>query len=415
MTRGGAASRTARARRSAITSTTTEAPSSFDYFGDAAFGNSRPNGYYSFDVGGWHIVVLNDNPPMAPIGAGSAQYKWLRADLTATRKECVLAVWHQPRFYSTYSGAPGLVSSRKPFWQLLYSARADLLLNGHHHYYERHAPQDADGRASADGVRQIIVGTGGVDTWAAPTVRSPNAEVIHGGTQQFGVLQVTLSVGSYGWEFLPVGFNTFTDAGTASCNASGASVERSTVTRPAEVAGKATVFTLKAVDSRGVALLTGGDGFGVEVSGANTAAPVVTDKGNGTYTARYTPAGVGTNSIAIQLNGTPLAGSPFVSPVSPKIVKAGASRLTQSAPSGSPVPAPPSVKVTDGRGAALAGIPVSFTITTGGGAVAPSSRLTNANGIATADRWTLGPSPGTNEIKAAVSPASSVTFTAVAQ
>ncbi|HYC32537.1 MAG TPA: metallophosphoesterase, partial [Gemmatimonadales bacterium] len=205
---------------------TGNANGSFDYFGDAAFGNSRPDGYYSFDLGAWHVVVLNDNPPKVAIGAGSAQYKWLRGDLSATRKECVLAVWHQPRFYSTYSGSPGVVSSRKPLWQLLYSARADLLLHGHHHFYERHAPQDPDGRASADGIRQIIVGTGGFDTWGTPTVPSPNTQVVHGGTQVFGVLKVTLSTQSYAWEFLPVGQNTFTDAGTETCRGSGASAAR---------------------------------------------------------------------------------------------------------------------------------------------------------------------------------------------
>ena len=383
---------------------------SFDYFGADAFGNSRPNGYYSFDLGAWHIVVLNDNPPKVPIGAGSAQYKWLRADLTANRKACILAVWHQPRFYSTYSGAPGLVSSRKPLWQLLYSARADLLLNGHHHVYERHAPQDPDGRAAADGVRQIIVGTGGFDTWATPTVLSPNVEVIHGGNQVFGVIKVTLSSDGYAWEFLPVGNHTFTDAGAESCRPSGASAARSAASWPAPVAGKATVVTLKAVDERGVALLTGGDAFTVQVSGANSAAPVVTDKGNGVYSARYTPIRVGTDDIAIQVNGMPLAGSPFPSTVSPKVIKSGASRFTQTAPAGSPVPAPPAVKVTDGAGLALAGIEVSFTVAAGGGTIAPASRLTNSRGVATADQWTLGPEPGSNQVIAAVSPASSVAF-----
>ncbi|HYC32637.1 MAG TPA: hypothetical protein VEB59_10155, partial [Gemmatimonadales bacterium] len=117
----------------------------------------------------------------------------------------------------------------------------------------------------------------------------------------------------------------------------------------------------------------------------------------------------------VQLNGAPLAGGPFASSVSPKIVKTGPSRLAQTAPAGSPVAAPPSVKVTNGSGVPLAGIAVAFTVTDGGGTVSPASRTTNSKGIATADRWTLGAVPGANHVKAAVSASSSVTFTATGE
>jgi filamin/ABP280 repeat protein/calcineurin-like phosphoesterase family protein len=390
---------------------------SFDYFGAAAWGNSRPNGYYSFDLGEWHIVVLNDNTAYVAISASSAQAKWLQADLSATRKTCILAVWHQPMFYSKYGGQPGYVASRKRLWSILYSARADLILNGHWHVYERYAAQDPDGRPTLDGIRQFIVGTGGFDTYDTPTVLSPNVEVVHGGDQDFGVLKLTLQPSVYAWEFVPVGDNTFTDQGAAGCHTeSGASAAASVTTLPAEVAGKVTIITVKTRDASGLAQLTGGDAVVVQVSGANSAAPLVTDNANGSYTARYTPIAPGANTVTVTLNGTPLNGSPYSSVVSPKIIKVGSSRLTQTgmAP-GSIVPYPPSAKVTDGAGVPLPGVTVTFTVLAGGGSVSPTSRVTNAKGIATLDRWTVGPVAGTNQVRAAVSAASFVDFLAISQ
>lgn len=394
------------------------AGASFDYFGAGAWGNSRPQGYYSFDLGTWHIIVLNDNSAFVPIGGSSAQVKWLQADLSANTRECVLAIWHQPRFYSEYPGrSPGNVASRKPFWTQLYSARADVVLHGHRHVYERYAPQDHEGGATPDGIRQFIVGTGGFDTWAAPTVLSPNVQVVHGGTQEFGVLQLTLDADSYSWRFVPVGDNTFTDEGTTSCHTgSAASPELTTAAVADGVTGKATAITVKTRDATGLALTTGGDDVVVQVSGANSATPAVADNTRGTYTARYTPRGVGADQVAITLNGVALAGSPFPSVVAPKIVKVGPSRFTQTGvPVGTAVPSPPSVKVTDAAGTPVAGVTVTFTVTAGGGNVSPASRVTNATGRATVDQWIVGPAPGPNQLRAAVSPASRVDFSATGQ
>jgi filamin/ABP280 repeat protein/calcineurin-like phosphoesterase family protein len=391
---------------------------SFDYFGDAAWGNSRPNGYYSFNLGEWHIIVLNDNPPYVPIGSGSAQVSWLKADLSANTKECVLALWHQPLFYSEYPGhPPGYLAGRKPLWSTLYAAQADLVLNGHRHVYERYGLQDPDGNATAQGIRQITVGTGGAETWDPPTVSNANAEVVHGGTAQFGVLKLTLENRSYSWEYIPVGENTFTDQGTTACHTGSlASASRSTATVPNGVAGKATVITVRARGLTGQALTKGGDTVVAAVSGANPGSPVVTDNANGTYSARYVPLKVGTDIVAITLNGTPLGGSPYQSAVASKIVKVGPSRNTQAGiPVGSNVPYPPSVKVSDGTGAALAGVSVTFTVLAGGGAVAPTSRITDAKGVATVDNWTVGSVAGTNTLRAGVSTWSHVDFTAISQ
>lgn len=392
---------------------------SFDYFGDAAWGNSRPRGYYSFELGEWHIVVLNDNSAFVPISATSAQAKWLQADLSSNRKNCVLAIWHQPLFYSEYPGKKaGYLLSRKRLWATLYSARADLVLNGHRHIYERYALQDPDGHLTSSGLREIIAGTGGAESWPNPTVLGANVEVVNGGAPDgFGVLKLTLSNSSYVWEFIPVGGNTFTDQGTTACHSgSGASADQSVATLPTEVAGKVSKITVQAKDASGLAQLTGGDAVTVQVSGANVGSPTVVDNANGTYTARYTPTKPGTNSIAIGLNGSPLKASPFSSVVAPRIVKVGPSGLTQSGvPVGTKVPSPPSAKVTDGAGVPIPGVTVNFAVLAGGGSVVPASRTTNSKGIATLDSWTVGPVAGTNQVRASVSSASFVDFLAVSQ
>jgi PKD repeat protein len=190
------------------------ADASFDYFGANA--GPRGLGYYSFDLGAWHIVVLNDNPDFVPFNAGSAQDQWLVADLAANTRQCVLAIFHQPRFFS--SNTAGFTSrfSRKIFWDRLYAAGAELVLSGHQHHYERFAPMNPDGvRDDANGIRQFVVGTGGEST-ATPTLEiAANSEVRMG---TFGVIKLTLGAGTYRWEFVPMAGETFTDSGTGTCH-----------------------------------------------------------------------------------------------------------------------------------------------------------------------------------------------------
>lgn len=188
---------------------TSNAAGYFRYFGDAA-GDPR-KGYYSYDLGAWHIVVLNSNVSMR---AGSPQEQWLKADLAASTKRCTVALWHHPRFSSgTHHGND---SRSQAIWNVLYDAGAELVLVGHEHNYERFAPQTATGVAdTARGVRQIVIGTGGRGFYPFGTPL-PTSEVRHTGT--FGVLKLTLSDGSYAWEFVPVAGKTFTDSGTDTCH-----------------------------------------------------------------------------------------------------------------------------------------------------------------------------------------------------
>jgi hypothetical protein len=184
----------------------------FDYFGANA--GDPKQGYYSYELGVWHIIVLNSE--CAEVGgcqAGSAEEKWLRADLQAHPAVCTLAYWHKPLFSS--GAKHGDDPEIKPFWQDLYAAHVSLILNGHDHDYERFAPQDPDGKPDPQkGVREFVVGTGGKNHRPFGKAEA-NSEVRNADT--FGLLKLTLRPHSYDWEFIPEAGKKFRDSGTGSC------------------------------------------------------------------------------------------------------------------------------------------------------------------------------------------------------
>lgn len=184
----------------------------YGYFGAAA--GDPGKGYYSYDLGSWHVIALNSNcGNVGGCGAGSQQEQWLRADLAAHPTTCTVAYWHHPRFSSGPHGSDG---SLQPLWQALYDNGADVVVSGHDHDYERFAPQDPSGKAdSARGIREFVVGTGGKSHYG---IGSPiaNSEVNNGGT--FGVIKLTLHAAGYDWEFVPVAGQSFTDSGSTSCH-----------------------------------------------------------------------------------------------------------------------------------------------------------------------------------------------------
>jgi hypothetical protein len=183
----------------------------FAYFGAAAGQPGR--GWYAFDVGTWRVYALNSNCGQVSCTVGSEQEQWLRADLAANPRECVAALMHHPRFSS---GPHGDHPSVEPFWRALYDAGADVVLAGHDHHYERFAPMNSTGGTDpANGIREFVVGTGGIGL-RPPSASRPNSQVVHGGTH--GVLKLTLGDGAYQWTFVPVAGRTFTDQGSSSCH-----------------------------------------------------------------------------------------------------------------------------------------------------------------------------------------------------
>ncbi len=186
----------------------------FHYFGAAA--GDPDKGYYSYDLGEWHIVALNSNcEEVGGCDAASPQVRWLEDDLAANNgTNCTLAYFHHPLFSS--GGKHGNTPEVKPLWEALYAADADVVLSAHDHNYQRFAQQDPNGTVDPErGMREFVVGTGGGGHYV---IESPieNSEVYNDDT--YGVLELTLHPNSYDWRFVPVEGETFTDSGSDRCH-----------------------------------------------------------------------------------------------------------------------------------------------------------------------------------------------------
>lgn len=183
----------------------------FDYFGEAA--GEPGEGWYSYDLGAWHIIVLNSN--CNEIGGcleDSPQGRWLKADLEAHPAPCTLAMWHHPRFSTRYA----YQDVTETFWQMLYEHGAEVVLNGHDHHYMRFAPQMPDGTADLEqGIRQFTVGTGGRMLY---DFEDPATNVEVRDNTAHGVLKLVLHPDRYEWEFIPVEGQVFSDAGSTRCH-----------------------------------------------------------------------------------------------------------------------------------------------------------------------------------------------------
>jgi acid phosphatase type 7 len=190
----------------------------FEYFGEAA--GDPEEGYYSYELGSWHIVALNSNCGEAQIrcSPSSTQVRWLEEDLAANADEeggCTLAYMHHPRFSS--GEEHGSYDTVEPLWEVLYEAGADVVLSGHEHNYERIAAQDPSGKADPErGIRQFVVGTGGGASDYPILEPLPNSEVQNDET--YGVLKLTLRPKGYEWRYLSAEGGEFTDSGSARCH-----------------------------------------------------------------------------------------------------------------------------------------------------------------------------------------------------
>lgn len=192
-----------------------QTPNAAGYFGYwGAVAGLPTQGWYSYELGAWHVIVLNSNCPfVGGCHAGSPQEAWLRADLAAHPTRCTLAYWHHPRFST---GVVGDSPDIRPLFQALYDANADLLLVGHAHNYQRWSPLNPTGAAdAARGIRQFVVGTGG-RAFHEVSPPDPRQEIANDDT--FGVLRLLLSSAGFTWQFQPVAGRTFTDTGSQTCH-----------------------------------------------------------------------------------------------------------------------------------------------------------------------------------------------------
>jgi calcineurin-like phosphoesterase family protein len=209
------------------TSANSGAAGYFNYFGSAA--GSPSQGYYSFDVGTWHLIAINSNCSSAGgCSSSSPQGQWLAADLAAHTNFCTLAYWHIP----LYSSGGRANANTQSIWQTLYNNNVDVVLNGHDHIYERFAPQTPSGTVdTARGIREFIIGSGGANHTSLATIAA-NSEVRNVDT--FGILKLTLHPTSYDWQFVPEAGKTFTDTGTGNCHgtaSSGTPLPTATITK----------------------------------------------------------------------------------------------------------------------------------------------------------------------------------------
>jgi hypothetical protein len=184
----------------------------FGAFGSAA--GEAPLGWYSYDLGVWHVIVLNSNCEVVGCATGGSQDRFIRDDLAASPARCTVAIWHHPRWSSGTVHGPTV--ALQSLYTALFELGVDVLLSGHEHNYERFAPLDPAGQVdTARGVRQFVVGTGGRSHYpfgppaAGSEVRNDNT---------FGVLALTLRAGSYQWQFVPEAGKTFTDSGSFNCH-----------------------------------------------------------------------------------------------------------------------------------------------------------------------------------------------------
>jgi alkaline phosphatase len=188
----------------------TAAQAYYDYFGAQA--GPRGQGYYSFEVGPWHVIALDSNCDIIDCRPGGPELTWLEHDLSASKAQCQLVYWHHPRFSS---GNHGDDQRMQQAWRLLVTAGVEIVLVGHDHDYERFAPIGDKGQLDPQGgIREFVVGTGGgsLDTFTRTRALSEARG------SDFGVLRLVLSGGRYDWKFLPAAGGTFTDSGSAACH-----------------------------------------------------------------------------------------------------------------------------------------------------------------------------------------------------
>jgi len=332
----------------------------FSYFGAAAGESGK--GYYSWDIGDWHFIALNSNIARS---AGSAQETWLRSDLAANTKPCVAAYWHHSRFAAgNYSDD----STVKPFFQALYDYHADLVLSGHDHNYIRFAQSKPDGTEDTNGVRELLVGTGGRALYGAGG--STAATIEESDYDTFGVEKLTLTSTGYTADFVPVAGRSFSDTVSGTCHAKGTSTPSYTVS-------------------------------------ANPSSLSVAQGATGTSTVTVTSTGGFSSATSLTASGLPAGVTASFNPssVTPAANGTASSTLTFTASSTATTgTANVTVTATSGTTTKTTTITLNVTSNSGGGSLSNGVPVTGLSGAQGASlRYTLAVPSGATNLKVVTS------------
>jgi hypothetical protein len=365
----------------------------YDYFGAAAAG-ATGQGYYSFDLGQWHIIALNSNIAKT---ATSAQMQWLKNDLASHPSLCRLAYWHHP-LYSSVSGTTSTTfATIRPLWDTLYAHGVDLVVNGHRHGYERIAPLKPDGtRDDVSGIRTFIAGTGGGGGITYGTI-FPQSEVRIGDVR--GVLKLYLYDDSYAWKFVPIAGQTATDSGSAMCHAAAGPTPTSLRfnVQPRNTTAGATITPAVQVEVRdqfgnrvtsatnSITMAIGTNPAGGTLSGTKTVAAV---SGVATFSdLSIDNAGTGYRLAASSSGLTGAASGLFNITATPVPTALAFATQPSNTGAGGAISPPVQVEIRDQFGARLttATNTVSLAIGTnpGGGTLSGTTTVAAVNGVAT--------------------------------
>jgi Bacterial Ig-like domain (group 1)/Invasin, domain 3/Calcineurin-like phosphoesterase len=375
----------------------------FGYFGSAA--GTAGQGYYSFDLGAWHIIVLNSNIART---AGSPQDLWLQADLQQHPNQCTMALFHHPLYSSTSGTTSNTYGSVRRFWDVLYAAGVDVILSAHRHVYERLAPMRPDGTPDPQfGIRSFVVGTGG-ESGGEQTNVFPTSERREGGT--LGVMKLYLYEDSYAWKFVPVAGRTFSDSGSVVCHrapgSSAVSAEQSSATAapasiPASAGASTSTITVTARDASGDPV----SGVNVVLSATGTGNTIVQPAGptgsNGVATGTLSSTAAGPKTITAVADGVPISDRPIVT------VTAGAPSADQSGVAASPATivvgsgvSTVTVTARDAWNNPVSGATVALSATGTGNTITQPTAPTDASGVATGALRSSD--PGAKTVTAAV-------------
>jgi protocatechuate 3,4-dioxygenase beta subunit len=362
----------------------------YNYYGAAAGDPSK--GYYSYDLGLWHIIVLNSNISM---GASSPQNVWLQGVLAAHPNQCKLAYMHHPLWSSTGGSGSGGVyySGVRELHNSLYAGGTDVILTGHRHFYERLARMKPDGSADAqNGFTSIIVGSGGIGGGGLEN-KHPRSVTGNGDTR--GVLKMYLYDDSFAWKFIPQAGKTYTDSGSVACMRSsgggggGVSASLSTVAAaPTSIAassgGTTSLITVTARDASNNPVSGASVVLSATGSGNTIAQPSGTTGANGVATGTISSTGAGPKTVSATINGTAITQTALVT------VTAGPPSASQSTVGASPASilvgsgtSTITVTVKDGFGNPVSGASVNLSATGSGNTLTQPGGLTGANGVAT--------------------------------